>query len=54
MKFYYNDIGTPQGGILSPLLANVYLNKFDNFIIREWEEKKVKERFQILIKVART
>lgn len=38
----YNDIGTPQGGIISPLLANVYLNKFDNFITREWEEKKLK------------
>jgi group II intron reverse transcriptase/maturase len=41
-EIYYNDIGTPQGGILSPLLANVYLNKFDNFIVREWEEKKLK------------
>ncbi|MEW6103842.1 MAG: group II intron reverse transcriptase/maturase [bacterium] len=38
----YNDIGTPQGGIISPLLANVYLNKFDNFITREWEEKRLK------------
>jgi len=23
------DEGSPQGGNLSPLLANVYLNKFD-------------------------
>ena len=41
-EILFNDIGTPQGGIISPLLANVYLNKFDNFIIREWEEKKLK------------
>ncbi len=41
-EIYRNDIGTPQGGIISPLLANVYLNKFDNFVIREWEEKKLK------------
>jgi group II intron reverse transcriptase/maturase len=39
---HYSDIGTQQGGIVSPLLANVYLNKFDNFITREWEEKKLK------------
>jgi RNA-directed DNA polymerase len=37
-----NKLGTPQGGILSPLLANIYLNKFDNFITKQWEEKKTK------------
>jgi group II intron reverse transcriptase/maturase len=42
-EIHQNDIGTMQGGIISPLLANVYLNKFDNFIIREWEEKKLKK-----------
>ena len=28
--------GTPQGGILSPLLANIYLNKFDQFWYQNW------------------
>ncbi|MFD2212249.1 group II intron reverse transcriptase/maturase [Metabacillus endolithicus] len=38
-----NDKGTPQGGILSPLLANIYLNKFDRWITREWEANKQHE-----------
>ncbi len=28
--------GTPQGGVISPLLANIYLNELD----RDWREKK--------------
>jgi retron-type reverse transcriptase len=29
-----SDLGTPQGGIISPLLVNIYLNYFD----RLWEK----------------
>lgn len=32
------DKGTPQGGILSPLLANINLNEFDKWIESQWDE----------------
>lgn len=34
--------GTPQGGILSPLLANINLNEFDWWIANQWESFKCK------------
>ncbi|MDQ0362481.1 group II intron reverse transcriptase/maturase [Breznakia pachnodae] len=35
--------GTPQGGVLSPLLANINLNEFDWWIANQWEERDCKE-----------
>ena len=35
--FHKTEKGTPQGGILSPLLANVYLNNFDWLIAKHYE-----------------
>ena len=31
-KYYGTYSGTPQGGIVSPLLANIVLNEFDEFV----------------------
>ena len=33
----YPTKGTPQGGILSPLLANIVLNELDRWISSQWE-----------------
>lgn len=38
-KYYKTDVGTPQGGIISPILANVYLH----YVLDLWFEKLVRK-----------
>lgn len=38
-KYNKTISGTPQGGIVSPILANIYLNEFDNWIETAMLEK---------------
>jgi group II intron reverse transcriptase/maturase len=37
--FAKTEAGVPQGGILSPLLANVYLNEFDKWAEEKWHRR---------------
>lgn len=39
----YPTKGTPQGGILSPLLANIVLNELDHWIAEQWKDKQIHE-----------
>ena len=42
----YPQKGTPQGGILSPLLANIVLNELDWWIASQWEQMPTKTKFK--------
>ena len=33
-KYHKTYSGTPQGGIISPLLANIYLHELDRFVMK--------------------
>jgi len=48
-KLFQTDKGTPQGGVLSPLLANIYLH----YILDLWFEKRVKKQLKGFARLVR-
>lgn len=48
-KYYETDEGTPQGGILSPVLSNIYLH----YVLDLWIEKKIKREMQGYVSIIR-
>src|SRR6516164_8354658 len=41
-QLFYPDAGTPQGGVISPALSNVFLH----YVLDEWFEQEVKPRLR--------
>jgi retron-type reverse transcriptase len=44
---FFKEIGTPQGSVMSPILANVVLHKLDMFITKLKSEFDLGDRHRI-------
>ena len=47
--YYRTDVGTPQGGVLSPILANIYLH----YILDLWFERRIRKNLKGYAKLVR-
>ncbi|MFX4300936.1 group II intron reverse transcriptase/maturase [Alicyclobacillus tolerans] len=43
-EFEGTELGTPQGGVASPILGNIYLNELDEFIANKYEYLSPRDR----------
>lgn len=53
LKEWTPEEGTPQGGVISPLLANIYLNPLDHLVVeRDWQMVRYADDFVLVCRTA--
>ena len=46
-EFDVNEYGVAQGSVIGPLLANIYMDIMDEWITKQWENKKLVRRHRL-------